>query len=1542
MEGKTVCNYVNNIYNAKVKSNKHDINTASSPSTPIPIPNKSARSLSPFKKFQMKQMAKGLVVPLKPSKSRWTTQHVPVLANVDSGATGNYLTLADIHVLRDVQISNQVEQISVAVANGMLLRSTHHGFLDVPGHGQMIAHIFPALKGSLLSVSQLVNIGLGVTYCNNFITAFDKDSKIVFQGDRDMNTGLFMVDLRLLSTANSGISVNIAGQVVRLDTAADFVNFWHAAYGSPAVSTFLFAIDNNFIRVPGLTSAKVRRNPPNSLATALGHLHATRKGIKSTKKDQLIARSVPISDDSCETIQEQRERRIWWKVDEICTGRAHSDTTGALPVSGRKTGALYQCIFYHEDSNVIHVETTKSRSGPDLLAALQRAVSFFSERGAAPVLIRMDNECAAVTKTWLKATAIELELTPVAHHRTNKAERAISTWKDHFISVLATTDPNSPLILWEDYVEQSELTLNCMRSSPAHPLLSAWEALCGRFDIMATPIAPLGMKVLVHDTPENRGSWQVHGKVGYYIGRALSHYRCHSVYMVDSRAIRISDCLAWFPVNVKMPGSSPIEELTASVENVRRILAKISTSHADPAGRQPLQEAEAILADQLQAVRQLFQPTPTAQDQRVQPLPPSAGVWPRGQQLQPLQQSLQQHQIVLQSAPTGIAFPLPLSTPASKQRVQKQKSPTATQAVSDPLVNSNTLIIPARATQPVRLPPKPKSKHHYVDLSPDEIRKISKQKFKCVGMQFMDDEDQFDTATGVVIGLVRHKKSKELVFKYWNHQVYDTEPVNESDFEFINVDYAVNNCKWSKHQSTTKRLSTAMVTARIVDDEFRNLGPTRNSIKQAKKRSKLARANSALEQRVPEPEIVNAPPIRTLYKNFEALSDIAMQKVPQQAKQCIGKQYRDNNNASTVGTVSTIVRHVKSRRLYFQTWNHERCKSRPLSLSDTHYINALHAVRNFTWNSGNAMQSPNLHAANVSEYTQIDYHLFHACTALDLNEDGTRLTSASSLKGPDKLLWEKAHGEEIVRLIESETGRFIHRREMPKDRQASYYNPQCKIKIKPDGSIQRRVRGTIGGDKVHYPGDTAAFVAHLETIRLHINAAVSEDAELCTADISDFYLGTPLDRKEYMSISLKHIPIDIQERYNILGMVHNGYILMEISKGIYGLPQAGKLSQDRLVKHLASNDYTQCVNTPCLFKHKTNGVVFTLVVDDFLIKYKSRENVDHLLNSLRELYKITTDFSRESLKYVGITLRHDRKKRHIDMSIPGYVEKALKRFQRTNLKGADSPIIYVPPSYGKHQQEAPVEEPSTPLAPAEIQELQEIVGVFLFYARAVDPTMLTAINKIASRQSKATSLIRKEVDRFLQYASKYPNATMRVRASNMKLVAHSDGSYLSESEARSRAGGILFLGDCADNEAPNAPVCFLSVIIKTVVTSAAATEYAAAFIVGQAAISIINTLADLGYPQAETEIFCDNLCAVGIANNTFNLKRTKTIDMRYHWIRDQVKMKVFKITWKAGKLNLADYFTKAHPVKHHVNIRWKYVLMQRSNTASSEGVLLHQ
>jgi hypothetical protein len=90
-----------------------------------------------------------------------------------------------------------------------------------------------------------------------------------------------------------------------------------------------------------------------------------------------------------------KEGRIFYRTQEILSGRAHADAAGAFQVRSN-SGALYQIIYYHEDSNIIHVETTKSRSGPDLLAALQRAIKFFKNQGASPLkIVRMDNEISA-------------------------------------------------------------------------------------------------------------------------------------------------------------------------------------------------------------------------------------------------------------------------------------------------------------------------------------------------------------------------------------------------------------------------------------------------------------------------------------------------------------------------------------------------------------------------------------------------------------------------------------------------------------------------------------------------------------------------------------------------------------------------------------------------------------------------------------------------------------------------------------------------------------------------------------------------------------------------------------------------------------------------------------------------------------------------------------------------------------------------------------------------------------------------------------------
>ena len=113
------------------------------------------------------------------------------------------------------------------------------------------------------------------------------------------------------------------------------------------------------------------------------------------------------------------------------------------------------------------------------------------------------------------------------------------------------------------------------------------------------------------------------------------------------------------------------------------------------------------------------------------------------------------------------------------------------------------------------------------------------------------------------------------------------------------------------------------------------------------------------------------------------------------------------------------------------------------------------------------------------------------------------------------------------------------------------------------------------------------------------------------------------------------------------------YIYMWIIRGIYGLPQAGKLANDLLKKRLAEEDYFEVDHIPGLFKHKWRPIWFALVVDDFGIKYVGEEHRDHLLSILNKYYEMETDYNGEL--YCGITLKRNYEKGYVDISMPNYV-----------------------------------------------------------------------------------------------------------------------------------------------------------------------------------------------------------------------------------------------------------------------------------------------
>jgi hypothetical protein len=336
--------------------------------------------------------------------------------------------------------------------------------------------------------------------------------------------------------------------------------------------------------------------------------------------------------------------------------------------------------------------------------------------------------------------------------------------------------------------------------------------------------------------------------------------------------------------------------------------------------------------------------------------------------------------------------------------------------------------------------------------------------------------------------------------------------------------------------------------------------------------------------------------------------------------------------------------------------------------------------------------------------------------------------------------------------------------------------------------------------------------------------------------------------------------------------------------------------------------------------------MFTLVVDDFGIKYSSPDDANHLLNLLRADYEaVTVDW--DASLYCGISLKWDYKRRTCDMSMPGYIPAALAKYQHPHPKRPQyAPHRYNTPQYGRHIQLPEPVDDSDLLPPPGVKRIQQITGTILYYGRAVDNTLLVALSDIASRQAKATNLTAQDTTRLLDYCATNPNATLRFHASDMILKGHSDASYLNASKARSRVGGHFYLGNLASKpECHNGAILNPVGILRHVASSAAEAEVGGLFVNLKEALVLRQTLHDMGYPQPTTPIQTDNSTAAGLANNTIKQNKSRHIDMRYHWIRDRVVQGQFNIFWDSGSNNLADYFTKHHAPIHHRNVRPIYI-----------------
>jgi hypothetical protein len=463
--------------------------------------------------------------------------------------------------------------MAVQCANNTNMQSVATVELDIPMLPARLktATVFREMTKPLFSIPVVCDGGMEVTFRKHNMTVTNKDNQVILTGTRDTKTPLWLIPIGTKTTSHmqqlrnrwhSTTPLMHANSAYHQNPIPKLTAYLHACVGSIPPTTWIKAIDQDWFSTwPGLNSAAVQKHLPKSPMTVMGHMHRLRQGIRpSTKitKDNLMQEELtaePKMDPPRGNLDRQHYVGInAVKFDDL-KGIISTDLPGRFPLTSAR-GNAYVFVLYDFDSNSILAVPIKNRSKHSLIKGYQTCLDELTRAGIKPIIHRLDNEISKDMITEIEKRQMNYQIAAPGDHRLNFAERAIQTFKNHFVSVLHGCDPQFPANQWDRLLPQAVMTLNMVRPSRLNPKLSAYNQLWGNFNFEKTPLAPPGCKIIIHERPQERGTWADHGVTGFYIGPAMHHFRNYQCYIPSTRGERVSNTVEFFPAHVEMPNTS--------------------------------------------------------------------------------------------------------------------------------------------------------------------------------------------------------------------------------------------------------------------------------------------------------------------------------------------------------------------------------------------------------------------------------------------------------------------------------------------------------------------------------------------------------------------------------------------------------------------------------------------------------------------------------------------------------------------------------------------------------------------------------------------------------------------------------------------------------------------------------------------------------------------------------------------------------------------------------------------------------------------------
>lgn len=1466
----------------------------------------------------------------------------------DAGANINAFDRHDESVLDNVAMATPGTGITLRVANGGKLQAYARGTMRLMPHlppEHRTVHLFDGLtSGSLLSIGRLAQLGHTITYTASdmYVTRVDNNA-VVLRGTYDSSKGLYYVDLSApppheeapqqqptaqATTATQQVQLTTdmsfapwdeeaayppayasANLAIEHNTVRDMVIFYHKTFGSPPVSTFVAALDNGYLHgIPGgLTAAQARKYLQPTVETALGHMARTKAGINSTKgtqQDGADEQTIPaeLSDTSttAATNGQQRTKKMTFKVVHELTGRNHMDATGRFPVKSAQ-GNEYLMIFSCEDSTYLHIEPMKNRSAAEQLAAFRRGYAFYKSFGYAPTIERLDNETSQqLLDEMQQVCGMTIELVPPGNHRALKAERDIRTAKEHLISTWATADPNFPMTHW-DQTEQIETVLNMMRPSRINPRLSAYEQLRGAFNWSKYILAPFGISICAYEAPAMRATFGQHCVKGFNLGYSGQHHRCMRIVTLEGHT-RVTDTLAYFPKGYSMPGASPTERLEAALKDVVHCAKslKATLQHGRTVDDKVAPSASSSMLATLTTLAALYTAPPVVKSTSDLPL-------------------REQHDAPAAADSTSSDPVLPAGTPQLRvpQDHSPQQPPASTEVLRvEPL---DTIIILPSIEKDIHIIEKAPVDSHSAPMHDTARNAPLPNTSTQTSVTPLSSDSSAKLPHPPIVRfaeLLAPKKRKK-------------KPPRKTP-DLLHPPSAAPDLHPAADQKVPDSLPpTKEQIAQRIDKKTQAL----TAMQRKAKTHNVARPPQVRKRQQPQPKSTTRPQPEYVPANAAELQPYSVRQLKDlmsrhdlSAAKCITKaDLIDVIVAADIDvkhklTARETLAHVKATMVHNRASFHQKRLLRRAKRETAATANAAFATL-----PGDAQQDSDTYDE------QQPPHAYANATTDETTGETLVWRKLVRPDNPTQTIWILATDQEWDRLIEeTQTLEFINPDQKEQGRTASYMSMAASLKPDSSGKLTvPRVRGAYGGNVTDYTGPRSAHTASQAAVKALLNAVVSDPTAKCmTADAKDFYLMTDLDKFEYMWIDRAQIPDRTFQKYGLANLKtsQQGAYMVRVKKGMYGLPHAGRIAAIKVTELLAKAGYRECRQNKMVFRHETRNIMFTLVVDDFMVKYSVRADAEHLIKTLETVYVMKTDW--DAKKYLGMSFEWDyvSEQRTVSLSMPNYVEKGVQRFSQwlgPVRKTAHGPGLPAPRIYGV--QPAKEHEVSPELPADEKKELQRMVGYFRYYAESIDCTQLVKLGQLASQQNRPTEATKREAAAFLDYVATWPNATLVYRASDMVLRTISDGSHRGEPNGGCRIGGIHFLGsaDCSDINGALLVVCRL---LDVQSSSACETELGGLYENTRAIASLRTLLREMGYEQHKpTEVECDNKCAVGIACETEKQKRAAAMDMRFLWVADRVRQGQIHVRWSSGKSNLADYVTKIHPHKHHREMRKFFV-----------------